>query len=145
METLKEDGREQTDDAAFYWVETKYGQVLHPVDEHAVYGFVPRDEEFDVPVRNALRDRTYSIDALREGDRIRVNGGGWMAVTGRAAGGATAIYENGEVEYVLWARHTPERINVEPGPRMFRRNPWGSEGHISYLEVDWRAERALRG
>lgn len=128
---------EQEEESHFWFVDGEYW----PVDRHAVYGHPSDDQLPDddtVPVRNALREPQQAIRSLREGDKVRVNGGGWMDVVGTDLGAPVVVYENGSVEYQLWDHHTPEKMNILEGPRMFRADPFRSAGYVECIEVVWR-------
>lgn len=138
---LPEDPHYQMEDAHFWKVEGEYGEYYWPIDDHAIYGWLHLgergDEEFDIPHRNGLREPGVAILALEEGDRVRVNDKNWMVVVDDHFGDPVVRYENGEVLYELWWSYTPKRMDMEPGPRMFRQDGHTSAGKISCIEVDW--------
>lgn len=135
--TPKED-YSQMEHAAFYEV----GRPTHyePVDVRAIYGLAAERvyRHINAPVRKAPRDLVTAIRTAREGDRVRVNAGGWMDVTGTDDEGFTCVYEDGSVEYAVWPTNPSDN---PPGtfdrPWMRRVEGWRSEGAVECLEVDW--------
>lgn len=135
---------QQENDCAFYRVEGDYGIHREPIDPHAIYGWLTlggrANDSFEFPHRNYLRDPETAILAVKEGDRVRVNDNNWMDVTDTTSDGFVAVYENGHVEYEIWHHYTPKRLDTNAGPRMFRRDPWRSQGEVHCLEVEWNPE-----
>lgn len=140
---MNEVNKKQSEDCAFWLIETAYGHIRSPIDSHAVYAYSDSKDRIDIagegyiPLRNALRDRNAAIRVLgrraQDGfdDKVKTNLGGWMETTGYADEGFKAVYENGSVEY---------KVQVPLGGdwcQMRKVEGLHSVGIIDWLEVNW--------
>jgi len=134
--------------AAFEVVAGEYGYYNVPIDDHALYGSeIEANDDIDeeIPVRDSARSLVEAIRTVSEGDRVRVNDGGWMEVVEPEQSffgeGFVCRYENQAVLHEVMTSNPTNRPEGTFDRCWMRRFPdHASEGPVDSLEVDWGEE-----